>query len=147
VRSSDLQSPRPSAPSGGASHSDADARRDGVVPAVAALTFATRVSVQQAVSSDEGVWVVSALPVSTPGDAASGSVGGPTGQYGKTRVAAAEYGEVLLLDRDRRRILRAFPVPGLTPQRILVTSDAVFCERQGDGALPDSTLCAIDRHS
>ena len=116
-----------------------------MIPAIAALRFTARVAVKQAVPTAEGVWVVSSLPASTTGDS-SGSLAGTT-TYGTVRVAVGEYGEVLLLDRRRQRILRAFPLPGMPPQRILVTRDRVFCERQGDGGLPDSMLCSIDRQT
>jgi hypothetical protein len=122
-----------------------DAARDGVVPAVAALPFRARVAIVTSEVTPEGVWALSRMPLES-GDPASGGVGTP-GAYGRTFVSAAEYGEVLLLDPTRSRILRAFPLPGLPPQRLLVTDAAVYCERQGDGALPDSMLCRIDRQT
>jgi hypothetical protein len=128
----------------GPSQTAEDADRDGVVPAVAALPFRSRVGIVASQVTPEGVWALSRMP--SPGDPSTGAVGSP-GSYGKTFVAATEYGEVLLLDATRSRIVRAFPLPGLPPQRLLVTKAAVYCERQGDGGLPDSMLCRIDRRS
>jgi hypothetical protein len=127
----------------GPSQTAEEAARDGVVPAVAALTFTARVGILATAVTPEGVWAVSRMPLDS-GDPSTGSVG-KGGSYGKGFVNASEYGEVLLLDRNRSRILRAFPLPGLPPQRLLVTPSAVFCERQGDGGLPDSMLCRVDR--
>lgn len=131
-------------PADAPSQTPGDARRDGVVPAVARLQFAARVRVLQAVSTPEGVWAISRLPPQS-GDPRSGSVG--SGWYGKTMVNASDYGEVLLLDQGRQRILRAYPAIGVPPQRLLLTRRALFCQRQGDGGLPDSMLCRIDRSS
>ncbi len=106
-----------------ASQAPQDALRDGVVPAVAALPFDARVRLVEKAATPEGTWVLSRLPVSA-GDSSSGSLG--TGSsFGKTLVSASEYGEVLLLDQSRIRILRAFPLPGLPPQRLLVTTSAM----------------------
>ncbi len=124
------------------SQTPAQARRDGVVPAVARLSVADRVDVVASVRTRAGVWVASRLPEPS----ARPQVLGPRrGREGRDRVSRFDYGEVLLLDSTKRRILRAFPLPGLPPAHVLVTADAVFCERQGDGALPDSMLCRIDR--
>lgn len=56
-----------------------------------------------------------------------------------------EYGELLLMTPDRRRILRAYPFKGVPPQWLLVTPQAVYCGRQGDGGLPNSMVCRVDR--
>jgi hypothetical protein len=56
-----------------------------------------------------------------------------------------EYGELLLLTSDRSRILRAYPFRGLLPQWLMVTPKAVYCGRQGDGGLPNSMVCRVDR--
>jgi hypothetical protein len=58
-----------------------------------------------------------------------------------------EYGEVVLLEGQTKSILRAFPLPLVPPQYIEVTDDAVYCGRQGDGALGHSMLCRIDRQT
>ena len=58
-----------------------------------------------------------------------------------------EYAEILLLDPQNGEILRAYPFPGVPPQSLQVTDDAIYCIRQGDGALGDSMLCRIDRSS
>ena len=123
-----------STPTGGeaasASQTPADAARDGVPAAVAALPFDRRVSVPDSpgtsrVVTDEGTWVVSEVP--------DPEVAGPDG-----------YGEVLLLDGDATRILRAYPSPGLVPTELLVTGDAVYCAGRG-GAQVLSWVCRIDR--
>lgn len=128
-----VRSPTP-APTGGdaasASQTAADADRDGVPAAVAALPFDERVSVPDSpgtarIVTDEGTWVVSELR--DPG------LAGPNG-----------YGEVLLLDSEGTRILRAFPSPGLVPAELLVTDDAVYCAGRGGGQLL-SWVCRIDR--
>lgn len=128
-----------------ASQTPQEARRDGVVPEVAALSFEARVGIVERQDTPEGTWVVSRMPAAA-GGASSGSLGSGS-VYGKSVVSAYEYGEVLLLDRAASRILRAFPLPGLPPQRLLLTPAAIYCERQGDGALPDSMLCRIDRRT
>jgi hypothetical protein len=125
------------------SQSPQEALRDAVVPAVAALSFEARVGIVEREVTPEGTWALSRMPTGV-GDSSSGSIGSGTA-YARTIVSAYEYGEVLLLDRTSSRILRAFPLPGLPPQRLLVTPSAIFCERQGDGGLPDSMLCRIDR--
>ena len=123
----------------GASQSAADARRDDVLPAVASLSFEDRVSVILEAEAPEGVWALSRMP------GAPAALGDPAGRYGVDWVARQEYGELLLLDRTARRIIRAYPLPGVPPQTLLLRDDAVYCARQGDGGLPDSMLCRVDR--
>lgn len=120
----------PSVDVGAPSQSSRQARRDGVPARVAALTLDERLAPlehshpgRQAVSTREGVWVVSRL-------------NDPT-----------EYAEVLLLNRSRTKILRAYPLRSYPPTYLLATPDAIYCGRQGDGVLPNSMLCRIDRAS
>lgn len=135
-----------------------EAARDGVLPAVAALTFDQRVEVRDPsagaaptrVETDQGVWVVSHMPVDTTdlsGGCGLGATDDPDAVYRRDTICTVEYGEVLLLDHDEQRILRAFPLPGFPPQRLTVTDDAVWCGKVGDGGLPDSMLCRIDRQT
>ncbi|MEP7036693.1 MAG: hypothetical protein ABI934_13985, partial [Actinomycetota bacterium] len=51
----------------------------------------------------------------------------------------------LLMTADRSRILSAYPFRDLPPQWLLVTPQAVYCGRQGDGGLPYSMVCRVDR--
>ena len=127
------------------SQTPAEAARDGVVPAIAALPMNQRIQVVASAPAVEGVWVASRPPDSTVASAPAGVLGDPTGRYGETWVQAAEYGEVLLLNSTWTSILRAYPLPGVPPRRLLVTDDAVYAERQGDGGLSVSMLCRVDR--
>lgn len=132
------------------SQSEADAARDEIVPAVAALPFDVRVrQVDELVGptrvdTDEGTWIIS-QPVIDSADLTDGcTLGDPNGVYGLDRVCVNEYAELLLLAHGTGKIIRAYPFPGLKPQRLQATSDALYCIRQGDGGLPDSMLCRID---
>ena len=60
-------------------------------------------------------------------------------------MSVREYGEVLLLSANRSKVLRANPLPGVPPQALLLEQDALYCSRAGDGGLPDSMVCRIDR--
>jgi hypothetical protein len=132
--------PTPEAsPSGGPSQSEHDARRDGVLPEVAALPFAERVRIIADEPTSEGVWAITRVP------GIRDVLGDVNGRYGVDWVAPVDYGELLLLDETRTRILRALPLPGVPAQTLLVHDDAVYCARQGDGGLPDSMLCRADR--
>jgi len=133
------------------SQSRAEARRDGVVPAIAALPLRRRMQVVEQVKAPEGVWVLSRIPDDT---GPYGNLGARRGTYGRDRVYAPEYGELLLLDAARQRVLRAYPLPGVPPTprlpgehatSLLLRPDAVYCGRQGDGGLPTSMLCRVDR--
>lgn len=127
-----------------ASQSPADARRDGVVPEVAALPYGARVKALSTVRIDDDTWAISRL--ASRGQALVGCERSPDeGRYGIDFVCGSEYGEVLKL--DGRRIARAFPLPSEPPQFIAITEDAVYCARQGDGALSDSMVCRIDRRT
>ena len=127
----------------GPSQSPADAARDGVVPALAELSVAERVSIVASESTPEGVWAISEIPTDTPDHL----IGDGAGIHGTDFISALEYHEVLLLTNDRSRIVRAYPLPNQPAQLMLITDDAVYCARQGDGGLPDSMLCRIDRQS
>jgi len=130
------------------SQSAEDAARDGVLPAVAVLPFDLRVTIYDELDTTEGRWVLSQPSPSVPlilGDCDPADAGCV---YGRDYVVNGEYGEVLLLDSTSGQILRAYPLPGFPVEHrgsILVTDEAVFCSSQGDGALPDSMLCRIDR--
>jgi len=125
-----------------ASQSAGDARAYGIDPAVGALPIGVRVfqpdpadgpyGTSQA-SSPEGLWLVSRAEHS------------PNYDYGAHSGLLTEYGELLLLTPDRSRILRAYPFRGVPPQWLLVTPKAVYCGRQGDGGLPNSMVCRVDR--
>ena len=128
----------------GASQTPTDAARDGIVLAVAALSYKERVSVLHSVSTAEGRWILSRLAGAQAPNCVLGDV---TGTYGRDYVCTVEYGEVLLVDSDDDVIVRAFPMPGYPPREMAVTEDAVYCGRQGDGGLPTSMLCRIDRRT
>jgi hypothetical protein len=146
--------PIPSAgpPTSSRSQSLADAKRDGVAPVVAALSLEERVRVahanvtpfrQASVGTKEGVWIAS-HPDRPRREGEECVYETPEGvQY----ICAPEYGEILLMDHENTRILRAFPLPAIPPQYIQVFDDAVYCGRQGDGALGHSMLCRIDRET
>jgi hypothetical protein len=55
------------------------------------------------------------------------------------------YWELMLLSADRSRILASYSFEGVPPQWLLVTADAVYCGRAGDGALPDSMVARLGR--
>ncbi len=125
-----------------ASQSTADALVYGIDPAVADLPIGVRVfqpdpasgpyATSQA-STPEGLWLVSRAERSPDYDDAAHP------------GLLTEYGELLLLTPDRSRILRAYPFRGVPPQWLLVTPKAVYCGRQGDGGLPNSMVCRVDR--
>lgn len=115
--------------------------------ALAQLPISLRVDPQLAVPADEGLWVLS-RPQPETWDLAPGcELGNRNGIYGRDFICVSEYGEVLLMDPTAEQILRAYPLPGLPPSLLVVTDDAIFCGRWGDGGLPDSMLCQIDRTS
>jgi len=127
------------------SQSVADAQRDGVVPEVAALPIELRVDPVFELRAAEGVWVVSRLHDDVWTLTDNGVLGDPGGQYVADFIDVPEYGEVLLLDGSSSAIIRAWPLPGLPPQRLILTPEAAYCAKQGDGGLPDSMVCRIDR--
>lgn len=118
-------------PAGGPSQTTADAQRDGVPPEIAALTYPERVQERARMRAPEGTWVISRFfePLELPAE------------------LQAEYGELLLLDRDETRIVRAFPFEAVPPTWITMNDDALYCGRAGDGGLPYSMVCRIDRET
>lgn len=130
---------------GAPSQSPADAARDGIVPALAELSLADRVSIVLSESTSQGVWAISEIPGTT--EAPGCVIGDRNGLYGTDFICVFEYREVLLLNDDLSRIMRAYPLPSQPARLLLVTDEAVYCARQGDGGLPDSMLCRIDRQS
>lgn len=135
------------------SQSFEDAARDGVIDDVAALPFDRRVGLRagigngdQRVETEEGVWVVS-RPDLEGIDPPPVTLGDESGRYGRDFIDIVGYGEVLLLNADETEILRAYPFPDAAPQSLLVTDAAVYCAHVGDGGLPDSMLCRIDRET
>jgi len=131
------------------SQSPADAARDGVVPELAELPVDVRVHVQKQVATPEGLWVLSTPAINTGQDLLGSCVPtDPECVYGRDFIRVYEYGEVLLMDETGQQILRAYPTPGFPfggPGSLVVTDEAIYCASQGDGALPDSMLCRIDR--
>ncbi len=139
-------------PANSVSQSPADAARDGVSPVLAKLSVTRRVllidepysGIPTKITAPEGTWLISRPDVGTLGDPESLC---PTRDSDKPNPADVcfDYAEILLMSTDLRRIIRAFPIPGLPPQWLALTPDALYCGRQGDGALPDSMVCRIDR--
>ena len=127
------------------SQSAADAQRDGVVPELAALPIELRVDPVFELRAAEGVWVASRPPDDLWTLTGDGVLGDRNGDYVADFINVIEYGEVLLLDGSTGAIIRAWPLPGLPPQRLVLTPDAAYCARQGDGGLPDSMVCRINR--
>ena len=144
--------PTTATPSPGPSQAVADAKRDGVVAALATVPFAARVGVVAEVVAPEGVWVIS-RPADAIARYADGSRLGPeTGEYPKDTISVKEYGEALLLSPDRSRILRAYPLPSVPATYLRLTDDAVYGGRPGDTtldeyALPDAMVFRIDRRT
>ena len=136
------QDPQPSTsatPAEGPSQTEQDARRDSVPPAVAALSFADRVDIIRREPDQEGIWAISRMP------GPPGVLGDSSGRYGVDWIQRAEYGELLLLDASGTKILRALPLPGVPPQEFRIYDNSVYCSREGDGVLPDSMICRMDR--
>lgn len=132
----------------GPSQSPTDAARDGVVSAVAALPLTQRMVVQASAEASEGVWVLSRVAPSAEQPGQGCRLGPEEGQTPTDWICTTEYGEVLLLDSSRTRILRAYPLAGVPPQFLRLTDDALYCGRPGDGGLlPDSMVCRIDRQT
>ncbi|MCB0975652.1 MAG: PASTA domain-containing protein [Actinobacteria bacterium] len=136
------------------SQSQADAERDLIIDEVAALPPSLRVNPVEWISgptrvdTPQGTWVISELnsdnEFSVFGELPNGCVlGDGSGQYGKDYVCVGSYKEILLLDSDTGEILRAYPFSEVTPQALVATDDALYCNRQGDGGVPDSMLCRV----
>ena len=123
-----------------------DAKRDGVIPALAALTLRARSDARASLDAPEGTWVISgpteALHRLANQD--TGGFGNEAGKYGVDFIGPSEYGEVLLLAKSGK-VRRAYPMPGVPPSWIYATGEAIFGGRVGDGCLADSTLFRIDR--
>lgn len=129
----------------GPSQTPGDAARDGVVPAVAALTLKERATPTSWFDAPEGTWAITRMPAPPEGNGSFDcTVGDGDGTWGDDYVCSSEYGEVLLVDDDGA-IVRSYPMPGATPSWITATDDAVYAGRTGDGGLPDSTIVRIDR--
>ncbi len=133
-------------PSNAASQSPADAARDGVVSQLAALPLSVRADIISSVTADEGVWAIS-RPTSTADPEEGCRLGDPTGKYPTEVICTTEYGELLLLDESQSRIVKAFPLPAVPPEELLLTDDALYCSRSGAAMLPDSMLCRVDRQT
>ncbi len=130
----------------GSSQSAADAARDFVVPAVAALTLDERLREQTRITTDEGSWIISRLSreIEQASNDTGCGLGDPNGVYLVDIICTYEYAEVLLLN-GQDQITRAFPMPGAPPSWIEITDEAIYSGRFGDGGLPYSTLARIDR--
>lgn len=126
------------------SQSPESAARDGIVPELAALPSSERISPSaELVETPEGVWMVSTPAwTSTDSDAC---LGDRDGVYGVDFVCAGSYAEVLLFGTDVD--LRAYPFVEVKPFSLFETDDAIYCGRGGDGGVPESMLCRIDRET
>lgn len=126
------------------SQSPESAERDGIVPELAELPASERISPSaELVETREGVWMVS-TPAWTPTDSDE-CLGDRDGRYGVDFVCAGSYAEVLLLGADGD--LRAYPFVEVKPFSLFETDDAIYCGRGGDGGVPESMLCRIDRET
>lgn len=141
-------------PANGDSQTPADAARDGVPEVIAALSPHERIRAGQpnsappVIQTEEGTWVVSSPRMDEIENVSNGCIlGEMSGQYGIDYVCLSDYVEILLLEHGSNRILRAFPFADIGPASLLLTEDAIYCIRQGDGGSPDSMLCRIDRQS
>ncbi len=123
------------------SQSAGDARAHGIEAAIAALPIGVRV-----VQLNPAEWPVATTQASTPEGLWLLSF--PYAFEGVDLAAhpqLTEYGELLLMSPDRSQILSAYPFRDVPPQWLLVTPQAVYCGRQGDGGLPYSMVCRVDR--
>ena len=125
--------PGPSSTS--APSAEGDAGPGDLESAIGALPLAERVDweaidrgVGDAVTTEEGVWVY------TRPDAGAAT---PVGTHG----------EILLLESRDGPILHSWFLPLQPAGFLAVGPDAVYCARPGDGGLPDSLVCRIDRTS
>ncbi|MCB9388047.1 MAG: PASTA domain-containing protein [Acidimicrobiia bacterium] len=136
------------------SQSEADAARDLIVDELAALPPSLRINsvVEDGEPTElvtaQGTWIISEpnpmWKYSVFGELPDGCVlGDPTGVYGKDFICVDTYREILLLDPTTGAIIRAYPFPELTPDGLVATDTAVYCNRQGDGGVPESLLCRI----
>lgn len=121
------------------SQSVEDARRDGVFPDLAVLPLELRSHPLVNVEAEEGTWVLS-----RPSDELRVELGDTTGDYGIDFISPFEHGELLLVD-DEGEIDRAYPMTAFPPSWLLMTDEAVYVGRIGDGGLPWSAIGRIDR--
>jgi hypothetical protein len=150
-----VTTPPPTTESAG-SQSFPDAARDGVNLFMAWLSVSQRVAPSEPftrvgttrITAPEGTWVISEPDLEPYRNPATSCVVRKGKGEGKTRNAydiCYGYSEILLMSTDLKRILRAYPIPDLPAQWLVLTPDAIYCGRQGDGAIPDSMVCRIDR--
>jgi hypothetical protein len=99
------------------------------------------------ITTPEGIWLISRPDTYkiNPNTGCVARKGKPGSDNTAKYDACTEYSEILLMSPDLKRILRAYPVPNLPVEWLVLTKDAVYCGRQGDGAIPDSMVCRIDR--
>jgi hypothetical protein len=138
--------PAPAPPS----QSVADAARDHVLSAIAAMPLAERVHLTPParttqIRSPQGLWVLSnidpAEPVDSQGRSSTRCLG-PDTQPGRRYKICSPYGELLLLSADQQRILRAYPMPH--PAEWLVAGPrGLYLGQQGDGGYPDTMVCRV----
>lgn len=125
-----------------------DAQRDGVIADLAALPMSIRVSVVDDSQAAEGLWAISVpLPDVIEPHTEGCRLGSDEGVYPTDFICTAEYGELVLLETSEGPIVRAVPLPGIPPEILLVSEDAVYCGRSGEGRMPDSMICRVDRSS
>jgi hypothetical protein len=136
------------------SQSVPEAIRDGVSLYLARMPLSERMQPQDALypeiasrlTTPEGTWLISRPDLSAVDQSDIGCQarkGKETAEYG----GCEDYSEILLLSPDLKHILRAYPIPSLHVQWLVLTPDAIYCGVQGDGAAPDSMVCRIDRSS
>jgi hypothetical protein len=124
----------------GPSQTRAEARRDHVVPVVAALSLADRLHREVAITTPEGRWLVSELP---NGIRDQSTKNGCRLGNGTDAICTLEYGEILLVNKDGVR--RAYPFPEIPPRWIHAHGDYIYAGAIGDGGLPSSSLVRINR--
>lgn len=127
------------------SQSIGDAARDGIIPAIAELSYVARVRSVMTVDTDEGAWVASELSRSVVEATPGCEIGDLEGEYPIDFICTYEYGELLLTNDGE--IVKAFPLPASPLGWLHVTDSYVYAGRIGDGGLPDSTLVRVDRES
>jgi hypothetical protein len=116
------------------------------VAAFAGLPLAVRMGVVAEAVTPEGVWVLSRPTSDADRFAVGCRIGPEEGSTPGDWICTSEYGELLLLDGARTAVLRAYPLAGVPPEHLVVTPEAVYCGRTGDGMLlPDSMVCRVDR--
>ncbi len=130
----------------GPSQTTADAARDGVVTGLAELPLGRRLGTRQFSGASEGIWVLSDTP-------SYAEITGPCGSedpdcaYGRDWFNGGMYGELLLMDPTGQEIVRAYPMPDLSPSWLYIDDEHVYVGRIGDGAAPQNTLVRVNRNS